>query len=169
MRNRALSSRLKSESCGFSADAMSTRTKRPSSKSKEHTCRGFSMESDASPCRARLGIGEQPGAKAEVNAGLAAMIAEAFAIRNQLLSGSDDSIEAMTERIGMGKGHLTSLVRLSYLAPDIVRALLEGRQPIELTPHAALATEQGPGALLVQRHFLGFADGRPTISGRNAL
>jgi hypothetical protein len=34
----------------------------------------------------------------------------------------------------MNKCRLTSLVRLSYLAPDIVRALLEGRQPIELTP-----------------------------------
>jgi hypothetical protein len=32
------------------------------------------------------------------------------------------------------KGRLTSLVRLSYLAPGIVRALLAGRQPIELTP-----------------------------------
>ena len=42
-------------------------------------------------------IGNRAGA--EVNAGLAAMIAEAFAIRNQLLSGSDHSIEAMTERL----------------------------------------------------------------------
>ena len=55
------------------------------------------------------------GAKAEVNAGLAAMITEAFAIQKQLLSVSDASIEAMTERLGMGKGHLTSLVRLSDL------------------------------------------------------
>src|SRR3984893_2135515 len=38
------------------------------------------------------------GSKAEFNADLAAMITEAFAIRNQLLSGSDASIEAMTER-----------------------------------------------------------------------
>ena len=67
----------------------------------------------------------EKGAEAEVNARLAAMIGEAFAIRNQL-SGSDDSIEAMTERLGLGKGHLTSFVRLSLLAPDIVRALLEG-------------------------------------------
>jgi len=37
-------------------------------------------------------------------------------------------------RLGMNKCRLTSLIRLSYLAPDIVRALLEGRQPIELTP-----------------------------------
>jgi site-specific DNA recombinase len=74
------------------------------------------------------------GAEAEVNAGLAAMIGEAFAIQKQLLSGLDASIEAMSGRLGMNKCRLTSLIRLSYLAPDIVRALLEGRQPIELTP-----------------------------------
>ena len=43
------------------------------------------------------------GVEAEVNVGLAAMIGEAFAIGNQLLSGSDDSIEAMTEHLGIGK------------------------------------------------------------------
>jgi hypothetical protein len=44
-------------------------------------------------------------------------------------------------RLGMGKGRLTSLVRLSWLSPAIVRALLEGRQPTD--PDAALAIEQG--------------------------
>jgi hypothetical protein len=66
--------------------------------------------------------------------GLAGLIAGAFRIRSQLLSGSNDSIEAMTERLGMDKGRIASLFRLSYLASGIVRALLEGRQPIELTP-----------------------------------
>jgi site-specific DNA recombinase len=74
------------------------------------------------------------GAEAEVNAGLVELIKDAFTIRIQLLSGSDDSIEAMSGHLGMNKCRLTSLIRLSYLAPDIVRALLEGRQPIELTP-----------------------------------
>src|ERR1700730_1936848 len=37
------------------------------------------------------------GSKAEFNADLAAMITETFAILNQLLSGSDTSIEAMTD------------------------------------------------------------------------
>ena len=41
------------------------------------------------------------GDEAEVNAGLVELIKEAFAIRNQLLSGSDDSIEAMSGRLGM--------------------------------------------------------------------
>jgi hypothetical protein len=80
--------------------------------------------------------------------------------QKQLLSGSDDSIEAMTERLGIAKGHLTSLVRLSLLAPDIVRALLEGRHPIELTPTRDWSEQQ---------HFFGFADGRPIISGWSAL
>ena len=74
------------------------------------------------------------GAEAEVNAGLVEMIKEAFAIRNQLLSGSHDSIEAMSGRLGMNKGRLTSLVRLSYLGPEIVRALLAGSQSNALTP-----------------------------------
>jgi site-specific DNA recombinase len=56
------------------------------------------------------------GATNEVNERLVELIKEAFAIRNQLLSGSDASIEAMSGRIGMNKGRLTSLIRLSYLA-----------------------------------------------------
>ena len=73
------------------------------------------------------------GATAEVNQGLVELIKQAFSIRSQLLSGSDDSIEAMSARLGMNKFRLTSLVRLSYLAPGIVRALLAGRHPIART------------------------------------
>ena len=64
----------------------------------------------------------------------------------------------MTERLGMGKGHLTSLIRLSYLAPDIVRALLEGRQPIELTTTRLLRLSKDlPHYWSEQRHVLDFA------------
>src|SRR4029077_1256191 len=80
----------------------------------------------------RLVIGN--GAETEVNAGLVELIKEAFAIRNQFLSGSHDSIEAMSGRLGMNKCRLTSLVRLSYLGPEIVRALLAGSQSNALTP-----------------------------------
>jgi hypothetical protein len=40
----------------------------------------------------------------------------------------------MSGRLEMNKCRLTSLIRLSYLAPEIVGALLAGRHPIELTP-----------------------------------
>ena len=98
------------------------------------------------------------GAEAEVDAGLVELIKEAFAIRNQFLSGSHDSIEAMSGRLGMNKCRLTSLIRLSYLAPDIVRALLEGRQPIELKPTRLLRLSKDlPHDWSEQRGFLGFA------------
>jgi site-specific DNA recombinase len=98
------------------------------------------------------------GSGVEVNQGLVELIKEAFAIRNQLLSGSDDSIEAMSARAGMNKFRLTSLVRLSYLSPDIVRAFLAGRHPIELTPTRLLRLSKDlPHAWMEQPRFLGFA------------
>jgi site-specific DNA recombinase len=98
------------------------------------------------------------GAEAEVNVGLVELIKEAFAIRNQLLSGSDDSIEAMSGRLGMNKAGLTSLIRLSYLAPEIVGALLAGQHPIELTPARLLRLSKNlPHDWKEQRRFLGFA------------
>jgi site-specific DNA recombinase len=104
----------------------------------------------------RLVIGN--GAGAEVNAGLAAMIAEAFALRNHLMSGSDASTEAMSGRLRTNKGRLTSLIRLSYLAPEIVRALLAGQHPIELTPTRLLRLSKNlPHNWMEQPCFLGFA------------
>jgi site-specific DNA recombinase len=98
------------------------------------------------------------GAEAEVNEGLVDLIKEAFAIRNQLLSGSDASIETMSGRIGMNKGRLASLIRLSYLAPEIVGALLAGRHPIELTPTRLLRLSRNlPQDWMEQRRFLGLA------------
>jgi hypothetical protein len=38
----------------------------------------------------------------------------------------------------MNKGRLAFLIRLSYLPPEIVGALLAGRHPIELTPMTAI-------------------------------
>ena len=98
------------------------------------------------------------GATIEVNERLVELIKEAFAIRNQLLSGSDDSIEAMSGRLGMNKCRLTSLNRLSYLASEIIGALLAGRHPIELTPTRLLRLSKNlPHAWKEQRRFLAFA------------
>jgi hypothetical protein len=90
--------------------------------------------------------------------GFTELINEAFAIRNQLLSGSDDSIEAMSAPIGVNEFRLTSLVRLSYLSPGIIRAFLAGRHPTELTPTRLLRLSKDlPHDWQEQRHFLGLA------------
>ena len=109
------------------------------------------------------------GTAVHVSAGLAALIARAVAMRDRLVSGAEDSIEAMTERLGMGKGQLTALVRLSYLAPHIVRALIKGSQPIGLTPTRLLRLSNDlPHDWRDQRQFLGFTEAESMPCGRNA-
>jgi site-specific DNA recombinase len=47
-------------------------------------------------------------------------------------------------------------VRLSYLAPDITRAILEGPPPRDLTAEKLLDHSRLPLAWPEQRHLLGF-------------
>jgi hypothetical protein len=64
----------------------------------------------------------------------------------------------MSGRLGMNKCRLTSLIRLSHLAPEILGALLAGRHPIELTPTRLLRLSKNlPHDWKEQRRFLGFA------------
>ena len=54
------------------------------------------------------------------------------------------------------RSHLTRLARLRFLAPDIVTAILEGRQPVELTARTLLRIADLPLAWSEQRRALGF-------------
>lgn len=93
----------------------------------------------------------------EIDTNLIALLKQAFATRAAFLSGTDDSLSAMTERLGMGHGQLVALVRLSYLAPDLIRDCIEGRQPVELTPTRLLKLGKDlPHDWSAQRAHLGF-------------
>ncbi|MBS0251222.1 MAG: recombinase family protein [Proteobacteria bacterium] len=94
----------------------------------------------------------------EIDANLIALLKQAFATRAAFLTGTDDSLSAMTQRLGMGHGQLVALVRLSYLAPDLIRDCIEGRHPVELTPTRLLKLGKDlPHDWSVQRTHLGFA------------
>ena len=74
------------------------------------------------------------------------------------LAGPDDSIEAMASRLGVRRDYLTVLVRLSYLAPEIVRAVLMGHQPVELSATRLVKVSKNlPHDWQAQREILGFA------------
>jgi site-specific DNA recombinase len=49
-------------------------------------------------------------------------------------ASDDDSVESMAARLGVRRDYLAVQMRLSYLAPQIVRAILLGAYPCELTP-----------------------------------
>ena len=55
------------------------------------------------------------------------------------------------------RSYFTRLVRLSYLAPDITQAILDGRQPSDLTAEKLLEHSRLPLAWHDQRIVLGFA------------
>jgi hypothetical protein len=64
---------------------------------------------------------------------------------------------ALAEREGVSRSYFTRLVRLSYLAPDITQAILDGRQPSDLTSEKLLEHSRLPLVWHDQRIVLGFA------------
>jgi hypothetical protein len=63
---------------------------------------------------------------------------------------------ALAQREGVSRSYFTRLVRLSYIAPDITQAILDGRQPRDLTPEKLLEHSRLPLAWHDQRIVLGF-------------
>jgi hypothetical protein len=77
---------------------------------------------------------------------------------NAALIGSDDvPFAALAKREGVSPSYFTRLLRLSYLAPDITQAILDGRQPRGLTADKLLTHSRLPLAWHEQRIALGFA------------
>lgn len=56
---------------------------------------------------------------------LVELIAEAHAVRKAVLDQSG-SLAQIAGRLGRDRGHLADMMRISYLAPDIVTTILEG-------------------------------------------
>jgi DNA invertase Pin-like site-specific DNA recombinase len=97
------------------------------------------------------GIAEKP------NGQMAALMRDAHATRVALMTGRDATIDAMAQRLGIKRDYLSIHMRLTYLAPDIVRAFLSGRYPRELTPTRLLSLcKDLPHDWQLQRTVLGF-------------
>lgn len=106
----------------------------------------------------RLVIGHNVAHKIDVN--LVSLVIAAYPTREAVLSSPDVSISGLAKRSGNKRDNVTTLMRLSYLAPDIVRAILDGRQPVELTSNKLLKLAKGlPQDWQAQKPYLGFPGG----------
>jgi DNA invertase Pin-like site-specific DNA recombinase len=77
---------------------------------------------------------------------------------NATLVGSDGvPFAVLAEQEGVSRSYFTRIIRLSYLAPDITQAILDGRQQRDLTADKLLAHSRLPLAWPDQRTALGFA------------
>jgi hypothetical protein len=56
-------------------------------------------------------------------------LARAFRWKRMLESGDFATIAELAEREGIAPSYMTRVLRLTLLAPDIVEAILDGRQP----------------------------------------
>jgi hypothetical protein len=91
------------------------------------------------------------------DAALIRLVARGRALRDALAATDAASITAFARREGLSKSYVTRLARLAYLAPDIVTAIVEGRQPAGLTATRLLEDTRLPLDWQEQRRALGFA------------
>ena len=77
--------------------------------------------------------------------------------RRRLERGEFKTVKALADARGLSESYAWKLLRLSYLAPDIVEAILDGRQPIHLSLHKIYAAKF-TGDWRSQRRALGFPE-----------
>ena len=87
---------------------------------------------------------------------LVALIAEANQARQLILANPDRPIATIAADHGRCRTRLGKLAALGCLAPDIVTAIVEGRQPPTLTARSLQDTDL-PFAWSDQRAMLGFS------------
>ena len=79
----------------------------------------------------KLPDGVRPDRKADNT--LMKALARAFRWKRMLDTGGFATIAELAEREGIGSSYVTRVLRLTLLAPDIVEAILDGKQGPEVT------------------------------------
>jgi DNA invertase Pin-like site-specific DNA recombinase len=93
---------------------------------------------------------------ARPNPSLIKLIARAHLFEARLLQSAGGKFAELAKREKLNRSYYSRVVRLTYLAPDITRAILEGRQPPGLTAATLLEHSGLPLAWPEQRKALGF-------------
>ncbi|HEU5046647.1 MAG TPA: recombinase family protein [Rickettsiales bacterium] len=87
---------------------------------------------------------------AKIDPMLVRTVAQAYTRAEELFSGKVPSMAAIASREGIDKGTLSRMMDLAFLAPNIVEAIAEGRQPPKLTTQWLLRNTQLPLAWKLQ-------------------
>ncbi len=96
------------------------------------------------------------GRKGKPDPSLAKLIVKGHVFRDKLINGGGASLGKIAVRQGVSPSYFTRLVRLTFLAPDITRAILEGRHPPTLTAAKLKEASRLPLDWREQQEVLGF-------------
>lgn len=91
------------------------------------------------------------------NPALIKLVTQAAAAREALAGCGSDDFDVVADAIGYGREHAADLLRIGYLAPDIITAILDGRQPAQLTRSKLIRWAGLPLCWQQQRATLGIS------------
>lgn len=83
------------------------------------------------------------------------VVADGHSGFEELTSGTASSVGHLAQHHGINQGDVSRRLPLAFLAPDIVAAILQGRQPIELTAARLMRVRDLPISWAEQRQRLG--------------
>ena len=90
------------------------------------------------------------------DAKLTALVARSHRWLEQLTMGAATSVKELAAEANIDPGDVSRFLPLAFLAPDIVEAILAGRQPTELTVEVMRRACPIPHEWSAQRRLLGF-------------
>lgn len=99
---------------------------------------------------------QSTGLMARRDPALIKLVVKAHMARQALSDAQDRSIADLAKEHGLSRDYFGVLLRISYLAPDIVTAILDGRQPARLNRQRLARLTSLPINWRQQREVLGF-------------
>jgi hypothetical protein len=116
--------------------------------------RTFSMQLKRRGVELRLVVGDHNRSAAIVDLSLLKAVARAHRWFDEISTGKARSLAAIATREGLNVRYVGRLIRLAFLAPDIVESIVEGRQPTTLTAEALTRRIELPLSWCAQRTAL---------------
>ncbi len=98
--------------------------------------RSFLMQLKRRGVELRLIVGDRDRSAATVDLPLLKAVARAHRWFDEISTGKASSLAEIAAREGLAVRYVGRLIRLAFLAPDIVESIVEGRQPTSLTAEA---------------------------------
>jgi site-specific DNA recombinase len=118
--------------------------------------RWFPMQLKRRGVELRLIVGDHNRSAAIVDLSLLKAVARAHRWFDELSTGKARSLAAIAAREGLAVRYVGRLIRLAFLAPEIVESIVEGRQPTTLTAEALTRRIELPLSWCSQRTALNF-------------
>ncbi len=87
---------------------------------------------------------------------LVAVVAQGRRWFAEIREGKSASIAELAQRCGVDRTDVGRMIPFAFLAPDIVEAILNGRQPVELTAARLRRVRDLPVSWVEQRRLLEF-------------